>query len=106
MANRKLVANQKARARAAYLKKTRNSPAAKSGAFSEEERWQKHLASKKPKTKKPGFAESRGSQVKSRNQAKKTTNREKVGLLKKVGNFLKPKPISRTGKGHIRQRRS
>ena len=77
-----------------WLKKTRNSPAAKSGAFSDDERWAKHQASQKKKKtstdkpKKAGPAMGRGIKVKPRNQVKKTTNREKVGLFKQVSRYF------------------
>ena len=87
-------------AKAAWLKKTRNSPAAKSGAFSDNERWARYQASQKKKKKtstdkpkKAGPAMGRGIKVKPRNTtttSKKTTNRQ--SLLSKIGTRITNTP--------------
>ena len=47
---RAVEANKESEEKKAWLKKTRNSPAAKSGAFTDDERWALHQKSKKKKT--------------------------------------------------------
>tara|TARA_R100000152_G_C6770259_1_gene196372 strand:+ start:113 stop:586 length:474 start_codon:yes stop_codon:yes gene_type:complete len=50
--------------KAAWLKKTRNSPAARSGAFSDDERWAMHKKSRSKATSKPKTSKSSTSEVK------------------------------------------
>ena len=66
-------AAKEAREKAAWLKKTRNSPAAKAfgrGKKEDEARWQAHKASKKPrkKSQRGGMSNQRGSVLARRNR--------------------------------------
>ena len=74
--------------KAAWLKKTRNSPAAKSGAFTDEQRWQQQLKHRKSKAERKAKTEARKN--------KKNKPKLKIKGSEKLGDGYTPKTKSTT----------